>query len=470
MTETVESNVPVRRVFVLGAGFSKAISDTMLLAEELGAQVAQKLQLPEEITRGDFEGWLSRLAEPQPDLSDVENYHRQEHFVRAVETIGGELEEIQRNVKFPKWLDRFVTITHLWQADLISFNYDNLIEIATAAAQLRPKEELFLSKKISAGDVVAQRPQLPLGASRAPFMTMRLWKLHGSLSWWWVRGDRTGLAIARWPIDQEELETSTLYESTNPLGTGPSSWPAEPYEADSARRERLLPGRVRFIAPPLGMKSEYFQNPLMIQLWRGARHALSNATDVYFVGYSLPYADMAARGLFREAIPQSTRIWIVDKCPRSIEAISAQITNWGFDDVNEISGEESVAQMVDDLEKMRASEVVRALRDLSDLVRFVDTEGHEQAGRVLDVSSDKRGLVAFDRIEKCSLYLRPILNGADSNPCSIRDLFEYLADTNIDELLVDSGDGLRKVIDHRSQKETIIDGDKAFTLRELWLY
>lgn len=56
-------------VFILGAGFSRAISDRMPLTDELGNLALNRGIFPPETAPfqgGQFEAWLSRRAEPQP--------------------------------------------------------------------------------------------------------------------------------------------------------------------------------------------------------------------------------------------------------------------------------------------------------------------------------------------------------------------------------------------------------------------
>jgi len=59
--------------FLLGAGFSKAVSRSMPLTTELGREIAGRLQAqghdtsaPSELYEGDFEAWLTQLAEGRP--------------------------------------------------------------------------------------------------------------------------------------------------------------------------------------------------------------------------------------------------------------------------------------------------------------------------------------------------------------------------------------------------------------------
>src|SRR6266568_3205067 len=62
-------------VLILGAGFSRAISDAAPLTDELGNLVVSRMSddrlpaHPRGFEGGSFEVWLSRLGEDQPDLS-----------------------------------------------------------------------------------------------------------------------------------------------------------------------------------------------------------------------------------------------------------------------------------------------------------------------------------------------------------------------------------------------------------------
>jgi hypothetical protein len=64
---------------------------------------------------GYFEAWLSRLAEPQPDLRDDENLHNRAWFVRLTELIRTVLVTRQQRVMGnapPWWLRRFLGVAH----------------------------------------------------------------------------------------------------------------------------------------------------------------------------------------------------------------------------------------------------------------------------------------------------------------------------------------------------------------------
>lgn len=187
----------VRRVFILGAGFSKAVSPTMPTADELGCKVLDALQergetLPTQLTRGCFEDWLSRLAENQPDLWEEENHHNRGYFSRISRTIGeildaSEKQAISDDAWLTTWLDRFVAVLHAWQSTVITFNYDNLIERAVNSHNLLDFSNE--NQRVVSSDLIGQVPVPPDAVVGGPLSTFRLLKLHGSVDWWWSPGD-----------------------------------------------------------------------------------------------------------------------------------------------------------------------------------------------------------------------------------------------------------------------------------------
>lgn len=479
---SVDSFSP-RRVFILGAGFSKAVSDLMPLTDTLGEQVAEKLKIPPDLTRGTFEEWLSRLCEPQPDVSPEENLHRQAYFQQIVDFIGAELERKQREAEeagLPCWLFRFVSVVHFWEPTFISFNYDTLLETAASLALLEAPLAPFMGKSfISAGDVIGQKPPLPFGPSRAPFSTFRLWKLHGSLAWWWVPGDITGMTVVRWPLDAEELLFSTKTEKMDAFGSGTYEYRLEPDEDEKDRRGRLLYGRSRYIAPPSGSKSSYYQNPFMVKLWQDARRSLEYANEVYFIGYSMPPADSAARGLFRESISSDTTIFVVNKCP---EQIVKQLRKWGFENIEYITGKKCVEAMVDNFERERAHEVVERLKEYlsSGKVSLTDDE---QSRVIWSKPPNKYGALELVDIEMRSLILGPKSNnyGSPENVetqsqnterfrkgLTVSKLSTLLSQNEIEEIVVRVDDGLQKVIDYKPQPRDTGDDGKP-SIGGIWL-
>ena len=294
-------------VFILGAGFSKAVAENFPLAADLLEPIRTRLSEEVQPRGGEgFEQWLSRLAEDQPYLSPEVNLERSAAFLRiskAVSEILSDHENTALDNPEPEWLAKLVATWHIRQATVISFNYDNLVEAAVLTQQF------WL--QVTAHDILRRLPPLPpsLMSEEAPThvglsfdQTFRLLKLHGSISWYWDDGDNSGATLQRWPYIRKFKE------------------PRGEQTGDIAR---LLPGRVPFIAPPSAAKSKYLGNRVLRDFWREAFYALQNAENIYFLGYSVPPQDLAAMGLIAEAVADRTpspAITVVDK--RSTKVIN----------------------------------------------------------------------------------------------------------------------------------------------------
>jgi hypothetical protein len=308
-------------VFILGAGFSKAVADDFPLAAELCDPILERLGdlLSSSVQPHggeSFEQWLSRLAEDQPHLSADENLERSVAFLRVSRAIGEILTERESSVlqePMPEWLAKLLFAWHVRNATVISFNYDNLIECGVNSQHL----PMYDRRPVRTHDILNRLPPLPpsrqseetrvsniQGGGRVAMNgnyseqtdpwtdTFRLIKLHGSISWYWVPDDATGTTLQRWP-------------DVGSFG--------QPTGDQRAKISRQLPGRELFIAPPSSTKSRYLANPVIRQLWRDALHALREADRVFFLGYSIPLQDQAAMSLIIEGIGErKPQIHIVD--------------------------------------------------------------------------------------------------------------------------------------------------------------
>jgi len=298
---------PNPEVFILGAGFSRALSAWMPLTDELGNACLALNELhgahgvPAEFTGGRFETWLSSIAEPQPYLPEPSNLENQVLFVKFSDAIGKVLGLRMNEVLSgppPTWHVKFITAAHVRRATVITFNYDTLVE---CAVDYRGIWLPGLPEPVGWTEVTGNVPGWPAGASRlgaSPVETFRLLKLHGSLNWFWTPGDVTGLSVARRQL--------------------PGTFNApQPYtEAD---RRRQLPARVPFVVPPSATKSSYYQNRLVRELWIQAGEALESASHVSLVGYSLPLTDLTVSNMLNRALGGSDVIvHVVDLDPEPI--------------------------------------------------------------------------------------------------------------------------------------------------------
>ncbi len=81
--------------------------------------------------------------------------------------------------------------------------------------------------------------------------------------------------------------------------------------SDETRRQ-ALPGRERFIVPPLSAKAGYYRNPLVRELWQRADQALLAATRISILGYSVPVTDFVMASMLRGAVGRDIPVDVVD--------------------------------------------------------------------------------------------------------------------------------------------------------------
>lgn len=309
-----------RDVLILGAGFSRAVSDQMPLVDELGnlcldtdPGLRKDSRVPGSgFSGGSFETWLSRLADEQPYLSVSENLENQalfERFSSAIAHVVGQRVHGALGAGCPDWLSEFVRVAHRRRACVITFNYDPLIECAAGTGLLYDwdlHEPVFWAELT--GDVPNWPPgPMYLGAEQVD--TLRLLKLHGSLNWYWTQGDGSGVSIARRHL--------------------PGIFGA-PERYTEEQRRRVLPGRVPFVVPPSAVKSPYYRNPVIREIWQQAAANLRSASRVFIIGYSLPPTDLTFAGMLADSIRTSpASLTIVDL---RTSAVKDRLLALGFPD------------------------------------------------------------------------------------------------------------------------------------------
>ena len=386
-----------REVVVLGAGFSKAVHEAFPLIGELAEKVADKLaeqgvnhpllrelkerlkaeqaqcveSTPEDTTTSEgsltFETWLSRLAEDQPHLDASERFERRALFsktARSIREVLVEAEEQAFRDTLPSWAFQFVRLLDIRQATVLTLNYDLLAERLTDTAvwvPARPSRHAVIlpGRKLLPEDIFCGLPPCspphmwqqtnygitqPLIVTDEPVSSFRLLKLHGSIGWFAVADDPTGLSLAHWRDANAEKSE----------------------EEREQQRRQVLPGREPFIVPPATNKSGYLANPVVREIWWSARHALETARRVVLVGYSLPLADATFAGLLAETLSSrganEQSIEVVDVRP---EPVVKHLARLGIrtDRDNAHEGGDAlegwVASQVDD----QAKDVVKALSD-----------------------------------------------------------------------------------------------------------
>lgn len=272
---------------VLGAGFSKAVDTAFPTADQLGELVRRDApgafsSAPSDFSGGLFERWLSRIAEPQPDLTEEANLANARDFQIVTQALHRVMVGIEGEVirkRTPWWLLRFVGILHLWRATVVTFNYDTLIEGAASRTWDHRISQMLNSYSITDG--VPPTPPAPGAYGPIVTPTFRLLKLHGSLDTYWVPNDFTGATVTR-IADALWLPKRGMNDPDLNVG-------------------RQAPGRVPFVVPPASAKSALFSNPITRQLWRTAAEGLAAAKRIAVLGYSAPLTDLVATAMLADA-------------------------------------------------------------------------------------------------------------------------------------------------------------------------
>ena len=279
-----------RDVFILGAGFSKAIATQMPTMVELGAEVREKLAevtdlssaIPDSL--GDnIELWMTYLSQPQPWLREPTIDLHRSLGGRIRQSIAAVIEErtAQASASLaPDWLCRLIRSWHRREAVVITLNYDTLVEKAA--------RDLRVSEKISAllpADIyppyfanIASRSGAGLWG-RESGRAFRLLKLHGSVNWYYS--------------GREDFHGETIFYSDVPE-FGPARDEAARY-ASSRRLRDMAADKETLLIPPVAEKTTYFNNETVRGLWKDAAAALQDAAALYLIGYSLPISDLGMR-------------------------------------------------------------------------------------------------------------------------------------------------------------------------------
>jgi hypothetical protein len=356
----IQSVPAAQDVVILGAGFSRAFHEEFPLADELGNEIVEKLtntstpphlDVPKSFKDGSFEVWLSRLAEPQPYQSGVQNAEAQALFHKVSSQINEVMVARQGkalSASPAEWFWRFLSLLQVRLASVVTFNYDNVIEWGVTQHHLSSLGTSGAGQ-IDVENVLGGLPHLPSPLLMTTFKpsileSFRLFKLHGSLTWYWSPGDETGATLQRLqPPDIDYGDLASLDET----------------------RRRSLPGREPFLVPPSTLKSAYFRNPVTREIWSSAYEALRLAKRWIIVGYSLPLTDLTVRNMLTQALQgrdlgDLLEVWVVN---RSCEEVVVRLGALGLphSQIRSIEGITSVAEFVDELEREQAQAVVEQL-------------------------------------------------------------------------------------------------------------
>jgi hypothetical protein len=330
-------------VFILGAGFSKAISQKMPIIK--GGQFSQEVlkryevkdAIPAEIRRmleENFESALSFLASDKPWLSESENQRHRAIYLCLTNAIRRVFWRKSKNpevwnVNSPyHWLEELIAYWHNNRCAVITLNYDTLIECvaSTIYSKKRPA--------IPTGDLYPIRftkAALTNGLNQAasckianPMATFRLFKLHGSINWFYSGHSN---------FFGEELFYVPCIDGIDGVfdGADNTDWPR-------------LKEKCPLIVPPASDKSGFFQHKDLGSMWFQGGEIIKQANRIICLGYSLPESDLTMAQFLRSCAPASRiRFEIVDlterdKCESKVEHFTRMIGKESYEYRQEYSG------------------------------------------------------------------------------------------------------------------------------------
>ncbi len=306
-------------LFILGAGFSKSISERMPLLTELTESLRNWMErdsLRSDVgvitPEGEFvpirqpslssalskvennvETWLSSLLEPAPFVPNINRWEQRALALNIIEALQREIkngESSALNGEPPDWLMSMVDYWIGHGSSIVTFNYDTLVEGATTE-HFKRLSLTCTSAHLFPFFTNAMRPGYPGGypdrpcpncviPRDPPHYFTSLYKLHGSVNWYYSGSDN--------------YAGETLYQI--PV----MGWNTAVHAHGSLTREHNyepLAGKSPLIIPPVMNKSSSFRHEAVTELWERAQFSLRQATRIFAIGYSLPAADTAFQHL-----------------------------------------------------------------------------------------------------------------------------------------------------------------------------
>lgn len=292
----------MKEVFILGAGFSKAVHSSMPDLKELSSKVREKIEnrgnkLPPPLP--DFENnielWLTYLSQSQPWLKEYYNLQNRALFLHMTEIVAEILNNATKETvsqDCPNWLCSLIKFWDKNKSSVITFNYDTLIERAASKIEIS-KESIY---PVPFTDIMRERA-FRLGSDTKD--SFKLFKLHGSVNWYY-----SGSAS----FNGEVLYSGDI-----------SSWGEQGNELELLSMSAAS-DKVPLIVPPTTEKATYFQHETLRQIWLKASASLSAATQIYCIGYSLPITDLGIRLFLQHSRPnEKTSLIIVNKDSKVVE-------------------------------------------------------------------------------------------------------------------------------------------------------
>lgn len=293
-------------VFLLGAGFARAISPAMPLLQDLAQRVlgaaGRRTRVPREVAsmmRENFAHALSYLEQAKPWLTEADNLRHRALFLELSNAIARDLDATVERVvdeiggDVPSWVEQLIRHWHEHRSTVLTLNYDTLIE--TIAASLPIDGSTALTAHQLYPPLLTDAGLRSSGVqAEPPVPSFRLLKLHGSTNWYF-----SGRLLAQGePIYFVPPLTTTKASSEE--------------RRRHAFRMKAVADKYPLLVPPVYDKTALLTHETIRALWFEAGDALGRARRVICMGYSLPESDLTMKHFLRTTCRRGARIEVVD--------------------------------------------------------------------------------------------------------------------------------------------------------------
>ena len=283
-----------KEVFILGSGFSKAIHNDMPLLNDLTELVANKIEEEDSIFEniyeeyvknrsiGNFEEILTYIYQDFPWKSEEEKHLLYSLYIRLAKIVTEVIKEkqetsVEKELLAKEYIKKFLNYLNDTKANVISLNYDTLLE-DLSVAEFKPIMDIgYLNLYQMPIAYLNNRIAGTLGGK--DYETYKLLKLHGSINWYY-----------------SAATTEQIY-----LFSG------------SKKEKRNLKDLVPVIIPPVLDKTGLFKHSTIKSMWSEAKNLLEEAKKVYIIGYSIPQTDLTVKFMLQGYISEDCEVTIVNK-------------------------------------------------------------------------------------------------------------------------------------------------------------
>lgn len=292
------------RVFILGAGFSRAVHEAMPVLSDLASMLTDRSEpatgrFPLYRFGNNVERWLSFLASPPPWLTAADVLRCRGDFEEASRMIAEHIEDcesVARTSPVPEWLDRIVRWWRTADSTVITFNYDILVELAYVHSVNIDARDDDKAKRwiLDLYRVPVTPAQMRLGTVLGNEYrdSFALLKLHGSRNWYRPPDQTAGTVY-----------DTAVFEHWNLR---------DPGRAGAGLAQRGVSDLAPMIVPPIATKSLYYTHTMIRSQWQAAADAIRDAIELVIIGYSLPATDLSVVDLLTANLTHRVPIEVVD--------------------------------------------------------------------------------------------------------------------------------------------------------------